>query len=159
MNENRIIALLHGCNLNLLGERDPEHYGNRNLGELECEFVDAARRHGIRCVTFQTNHEGELIEKIHELRKRVDGMVINPGAWTHYSYALHDALEMVVAPVVEVHLSDIASREEKWRRRSVISDVCDLTISGKGMEGYKEALAWLVKRFEAGKADPSLRSE
>ncbi len=145
--KGRNIVLLHGCNLNLLGDRDPEHYGNKKLGDLECEFVNAARRCGIVCTTFQTNHEGDLVEKIQELRKRVDGMVINPGAWTHYSYALHDALELVEAPVVEVHLSDIAGRKEEWRHHSVISDVCDLTISGKGVDGYKEALTWLVNRF------------
>lgn len=144
----RTIALLHGCNLDMLGERDPEHYGTMKLGELESEVVAEARRYDMICLTFQTNHEGELVEKIHELRKRVDGMIINPGAWTHYSYAIHDALELVIAPVMEVHLSAVNAREEEWRRHSVISDVCDITISGKGVNGYKEAVRWLVERFK-----------
>ncbi len=149
MIDRRTIALLHGCNLNMLGERDPEIYGNKKLGDLECEFVGAARRLNIACITFQTNHEGQLVEKIHELRKRLDGLVINPGAWTHYSYAIHDALELVQAPVVEVHISDIYSRKEEWRHHSVISDVCAHTIAGKGLDGYKEALQWLLDYFKA----------
>ncbi len=144
----RTIALLHGVNLDMLGDRDPEHYGVIKLGELESEVVAEARRYDMICHTFQTNHEGELVEKIHEYRKRVDGMLINPGAWTHYSYAIHDALELVVAPVMEVHLSDVAGRKEEWRRHSVISDVCDITISGKGVKGYFEAIRWLVARFK-----------
>lgn len=145
----RTIALLHGCNLNMLGQRDPSHYGTFTLSQLESEIVGEARRYEITCLTFQTNHEGELVEKIQELRKRVDGMIINPGAWTHYSYAIRDALELVEGPVIEVHLSDIANRQEEWRRHSVISDVCELTIAGKGKDGYREALNWLVASFRA----------
>lgn len=145
--EKRTLGLLHGVNLDMLGDRDPEQYGNLKLGELESQVVAEARRYNMSCITFQSNHEGEMVEKIHELRRRVDGLIINPGAWTHYSYAIHDALELVVAPVIEVHLSDIYTRKEEWRHQSVISDVCALTISGKGPGGYKEAIRWLVERL------------
>jgi len=141
------IALLHGVNLNMLGQRDPAHYGALTLDELENQVIIEARRLGLVCVTYQTNHEGDLVEKIQELRLRSLGMIVNPGAWTHYSYAIRDALEMVVGPVVEVHLSDIENRSEEWRHNSVIRDVCDLTISGKGPDGYMEALQWLAQRL------------
>lgn len=142
------IAVLHGCNLNMLGKRSVEHYGDFTLDQLEKEIVNGARKLGMHSSCFQTNHEGAMVEKIHELRIRADAMIINPGAWTHYSYAIHDALEMVVGPVVEVHLSDIAARKEQWRRHSVISDVCELTISGKGIGGYREALLWIAERMK-----------
>lgn len=141
------IALLHGVNLNMLGKRDPEHYGTLTLAELEGQVTAEARRLGLVCASHQTNHEGELVEKIQELRLRSLGMIINPGAWTHYSYAIRDALEMVKGPVVEVHLSDIDNRPEEWRHRSVIRDVCELTVSGKGPEGYIEAVRWLAERL------------
>lgn len=131
----------------MLGERDPRHYGKLTLAELEARVTEAAKRSGFaECICYQSNHEGGLVEKIQELSRRIDGLIINPGAWTHYSYAIHDALELVRAPVAEVHLSDIANREEEWRRRSVISDVCALTVAGKGLEGYLEAVAWLAER-------------
>lgn len=149
MSEPKKIALLHGCNLNLLGDRNPELYGTMKLRDLERELVSAARRYNIHCITFQSNYEGALVEKIQELRRQLDGMIINPGAWTHYSYAIHDALEMVEAPIVEVHITDIAARKEDWRHHSVISDVCELTISGKGMQGYSDALKWLIDRLKA----------
>lgn len=134
--------------MNMLGKRSVEHYGDFTLDQLEKEIVNAASKLGMRSSCFQTNHEGAMVEKIHELRIRADAMVVNPGAWTHYSYAIHDALEMVVGPVVEVHLSDIAARKEQWRRHSVISAVCDLTISGKGVGGYREALLWIAERLK-----------
>ena len=150
------IALLHGCNLNMLGRRSPEHYGTLTLADLERQVSDKARGVGFStCICFQTNHEGDLVEKIQELSWEVDAMIINPGAWTHYSYAIHDALEIVEAPVVEVHLSDIANREEAWRRRSVVSDVCACTISGKGPDGYLEALDWLAERLDVRGQDNS----
>ncbi|MBI5870665.1 MAG: 3-dehydroquinate dehydratase [Actinobacteria bacterium] len=141
------IALLHGVNLNMLGQRDPEHYGTLTLNQLEGQVVTEARKLGLVCISYQTNHEGALVEKIQELRLRALGMIINPGAWTHYSYAIRDALEMVKGPVIEVHLSDIASRAEEWRHHSVVSDVCDQTISGKGVDGYMEALQVLAQRL------------
>jgi len=141
------IVLLHGVNLNMLGKRDPEHYGTLTLDELEAQVVREARRLGLVCVTYQTNHEGNLVEKIQELRLRAAGMIINPGAWTHYSYAIRDALELVEGVVIEVHLSDIQNRPEEWRHHSVIRDVCDATISGKGPDGYMEALQMLAQRL------------
>ena len=141
------IALLHGVNLNMLGQRDPEHYGTITLSQLEGQVVSEARKLGLVCISYQTNHEGALVEKIQELRLRALGMIINPGAWTHYSYAIRDALEMVKGPVIEVHLSDIGARAEEWRHHSVVSDVCDRTISGKGIDGYMEALQLLAQRL------------
>ncbi len=141
------IALLHGVNLNMLGQRDPAYYGTLTLVQLEALVVEEAKRLGMLCISFQTNHEGALVEKIQKLRLRSAGMIVNPGAWTHYSYAVRDALELVAGPVVEVHLSDVANRAEEWRRHSVISDVCDLTIAGKGPDGYVEALQWLAQRL------------
>ncbi len=140
------VAVLNGCNLNMLGRRDPRHYGAITLAELDDLVVSRAAAAGFaECACFQTNHEGSLVEKIQEFSKDLDGMIINPGAWTHYSFAIHDALELVEAPVVEVHLSDIVARPEEWRRRSVISDVCDRTITGKGADGYLEAIDWLAE--------------
>ncbi len=142
------IALLHGVNLNMLGVRDPEHYDTMTLAELEGSVVIEARAAGLACISFQTNHEGELVEKIQELRERAAGMIINPGAWTHYSYAIRDALELVEGPVVEVHLSDVESRPEEWRHHSVIRDVCDYMVAGKGAAGYSEAVEWLAERLK-----------
>lgn len=141
------IALLHGVNLNMLGQRDPEHYGTITLSQLEGQVVSEARKLGLVCISYQTNHEGALVEKIQELRLRALGMIINPGAWTHYSYAIRDALEMVKGQVIEVHLSDIGARPEEWRHHSVVSDVCDRTITGKGVDGYMEALQLLAQRL------------
>lgn len=144
--EPRRIELLHGCNLDMLGRRDPEQYGTGTLEQLEGEVVARGAALGLAVQPFQTNHEGALVEQIHDICQTAAGVIINPGAWTHYSYAIHDALELVAGPVVEVHISDINAREE-WRRHSVISDVCELTISGKGLEGYFEALEWLARRL------------
>lgn len=145
--ETTTIAVLHGCNLNMLGRRDREHYGDLTLSQLESEVAAAAAERGWQCLFFQTNHEGALLEKLHELLGGVDAVIINPGAWTHYSYALHDALELLPVPIVEVHLSDIYSRAEEWRRHSVISDVCAHTIAGLGRDGYLRALDWLQERL------------
>ncbi len=142
------VAVLNGCNLNMLGQRNHEHYGTITLAELDDLVTGRAAALGFAaCTCFQTNHEGAMVEKIQQLSQSVDGMIINPGAWTHYSFAIHDALELVAAPVIEVHLSDIAKRKEEWRRRSVISDVCARTISGKGPAGYLEAIGWLAERL------------
>jgi 3-dehydroquinate dehydratase-2 len=142
------VLILSGPNLNLLGSRDPAVYGTMTLAELE----DACRRWGaglgIEVEAFQSNHEGALIDRIHAAVGAVDGIVFNPGALTHSSYALHDAIEAVPVPVVEVHLSDISRREE-WRRISVVRPVCIASIAGKGAEGYREALELLAAR-EAG---------
>lgn len=137
-----MIAVLNGVNLNMLGQRDPAQYGTLTLTELESRIYDWARECLLTARCFQTNAEGEYIDHIHECRGWARGVIVNPGAWTHYAYAIRDALEIVEVPVVEVHLSDIAAREE-WRRTSVIADVVQHRIAGKGAEGYREALAWL----------------
>lgn len=142
MSESRLLVVLHGANLNLLGERPAGHYGTITLQELEDAIEREAVQHGWKCVCYQTNHEGRFIEYLHEFR-RAGALLVNPGAWTHYSYAIRDALEIVSAPVAEVHLSDIATREP-WRRQSVISEVVSFTVSGKGPEGYLEAVRRLV---------------
>jgi 3-dehydroquinate dehydratase-2 len=137
------IVVLHGANLDLLGMRPAEHYGTVTLFELEGLIRAEAKQLGWECVFRQTNHEGSYVELLHEYRNEA-AMIVNPGAWTHYSYAIRDALELVVCPVAEVHLSAIADREE-WRRHSVISPVVSFTISGKGAEGYLEAVRRLVE--------------
>jgi len=128
----------------MLGRRDPETYGSLTLTQLESFVTERAAEHGFSVKCFQTNHEGDLVEKLHELAGgSADAVIINPGAWTHYSYALRDALELVAAPVAEVHLSAVERREE-WRRTSVIADVVTLRVSGKGAEGYAEAVVGLA---------------
>lgn len=141
----KTLWLLHGVNLDMLGHRDPEQYGSLTLAELEAQVVawGALRGFEVRC--FQTNHEGALVEKLHEIAAGAPGaVIINPGAWTHYSYAIRDALEIVGVPVAEVHLSDVMRREE-WRRHSVIADLVDVRVSGKGAGGYEEALDALAE--------------
>ena len=141
----KTLWLLHGVNLDMLGRRDPAVYGSMTLAELEAFVARHGETHGFTVRSFQTNHEGEFVEKLHQLViDHADAVIINPGAWTHYSYALHDALELVAAPVAEVHLSDIENREE-WRRISVIADVVDVRVSGKGAAGYLDALEALAK--------------
>lgn len=138
-----LLVVLHGVNLNLLGQRPAEHYGTLTLTELEHLIHEEAARQGWRCICHQTNYEGRFVEYLHEYR-HADALLVNPGAWTHYSYAIRDALELVTAPVAEVHLSDVATREE-WRRHSVISEVVSFTVSGKGAEGYGEAVGRLIE--------------
>lgn len=137
------ILVLNGPNLNLLGERDPGHYGTKTLDEINMELESVAAELGVEVVFFQSNHEGDLIDLIHAERRSCRGILINPGALTHYSYAIRDALEAVGLPTVEVHLSDIRNREE-WRRTSVIEPVAWKTITGKGPAGYQEALRELA---------------
>jgi 3-dehydroquinate dehydratase II len=137
------LVVLHGANLDLLGERPAVHYGSITLAGLEKMVTEQADRLGWDCLCLQTNHEGSFIEYLHEHR-HADAVLVNPGAWTHYSYAIRDALELVRCPVAEVHLSDVGAREE-WRRHSVVSSVASFTISGKGPEGYLEAVRRLVE--------------
>lgn len=144
--------LIHGVNLDMLGRRDPALYGDMTLPELEALLSREGAERGFRVRCFQTNHEGELVEKLHEIaREGAAAVIINPGAWTHYSYALRDALELVDAPFAEVHLSAIDEREE-WRRHSVFADLATLRVSGKGPQGYVEALAALADIVAAGGA-------
>jgi 3-dehydroquinate dehydratase-2 len=133
------VEVMHGVNLDQLGRRDPTHYGSLTLEELERQISEAARELGLEVRFFQTNHEGKFVEHLHRLSGLTDAIVLNPGAWTHYSYAIRDALELTGLPAVEVHLSDIDSRED-FRRHSVITDLCLTRISGKGPDGYRDAL-------------------
>jgi 3-dehydroquinate dehydratase II len=139
------IAVINGANLDALGDRDPSLYGGLSYDELETRIYEWARRLNASVRCFQTNHEGQYIDWCHDARRWADGVVLNPGAWTHYSYAIRDAVELFRVPVVEVHLSDVARREE-WRRRSVVADVVEHRVVGKGPDGYREALDWLVSR-------------
>jgi len=138
------ILVLNGPNLNLLGERDPEHYGSKTLEEINSGLASQAAEMAVDIAFFQSNHEGDLIDRIHAERATCRGIIINPGALTHYSYAIRDALETVDLPTVEVHLSDIYARED-WRRVSVISPVAWKSIVGKGPAGYTQALRELVE--------------
>jgi len=133
------VEIMHGVNLDQLGRRDPTHYGPAKLTELELEISSAADALGLKTRFFQTNHEGEFVEHLHQLEGFADAIVLNPGAWTHYSYAIRDALELTGLPAVEVHLSDVDAREP-WRRVSVIRELCIGRVAGKGADGYREAL-------------------
>ncbi len=146
------ILILHGPNLNLLGEREPEVYGRISLAELNRKVEDFARAAGVAVKICQTNHEGALIDLIHEHRGWGDGIVINPGALTHYSYALRDAIAAVGIPTVEVHLSDIRKREP-FRRVSVIREVCIAQISGRGVQSYLDGIEFLTKEVGGAPQD------
>jgi 3-dehydroquinate dehydratase-2 len=140
----KTLHLLHGVNLDMLGRRDAHHYGAVTLPELERLVRAHARALGFETHAFQTNHEGEMVERLHEIAVAgADALLINPGAWTHYSYAIRDALEMVTAPIAEVHLSAVDERET-WRRHSVIADLAAVRVSGKGPQGYLDALDTLA---------------
>ncbi len=142
------IEVMHGVNLDQLGRRDPEQYGSLTLEELEVRIKTEAQELGLDPRFFQTNHEGEFVERLHRLEGLADGLILNPGAWTHYSYAIRDALEITKLPAIEVHLSDVEHREQ-WRRQSVIRDLCIATVSGKGPLGYREALELLGEELAA----------
>jgi 3-dehydroquinate dehydratase-2 len=140
------IEVMHGVNLDQLGRRDPDHYGRLTLGELERQISDAAASLGLETRFFVTNHEGEFVEHLHRLEGLADGIVLNPGAWTHYSYAIRDALEIAQLPAVEVHLSDVDARES-WRRTSVIRELCIAHVAGLGPDGYRNALDTLKQNL------------
>ena len=133
------IEVMHGVNLDQLGRRASEHYGDMTLTELETRISTEAGDLGLLTRFFHTHQEGDFVEHLHRLEGLADGIVLNPGAWTHYSYAIRDALELAALPAVEVHLSDVDNREE-WRRRSVIGELCIARVAGKGPPGYREAL-------------------
>jgi 3-dehydroquinate dehydratase-2 len=135
------VFVLNGVNLAALGKRRPEVYGEQTLGDIEQQLRSAFP--DVELEFRQTDHEGELVAWIHEAAGS-DGLVLNPGAWTHYSYAIHDALEAVSAPKVEVHLSNVHSREE-WRRSSVVSPVVDAVVAGMGAEGYLAAIRYILE--------------
>lgn len=142
------VEVLHGANLDMLGSRDPEHYGTFSLTELESRIDAWAREVGLSPRFFQTNHEGEFIERLHRIPETADAVIINAGAWTHYSWAIRDALELAKLPAVEVHLSDTSAREE-WRQLSVFDGLVLEVVSGKGPDGYREALARLARELGA----------
>ena len=139
------VAVLNGVNLDMLERRDPEVYGGLALSELERRIETWASELGCTALCRQTNSEGQYVEWCHEALDWADGVIVNPSAWTHYSYAIRDALELFSVPVVEVHLSAIEEREE-WRRHSVIADVAARRVLGKGPDGYREALEYLAAR-------------
>ena len=135
--------VLHGVNLNLLGTREPAVYGRTTLAAVDRLIKEHGRKRGLRVECRQSNIEGELVNWLQGARREgFMGVVFNPGAFTHYSIALRDAVSAIEVPVVEVHLSNVDEREE-WRRKSVISDIVSHRVIGKGPEGYKEAIEWL----------------
>ena len=139
------VAVLNGVNLDVLHRRDPELYGGLTLNQLETQIYEWARELELHADCRQTNLEGLFVAWCHDALDWAGGVIVNPGAWTHYSYAIHDALELLTVPVVEVHLSDIEARED-WRRHSVIADVVTTRVIGKGPDGYREALAFLAEQ-------------
>jgi 3-dehydroquinate dehydratase-2 len=142
----RNILVLHGPNLNLLGEREPALYGRKTLVEVNASIMRESRRLGISCRVFQRNGEGELLDLLHRHRKWAHGVLINPGAYSHYSYALRDGLASVALPAVEVHLTDLSKREP-WRRVSVTAGACVGQVTGKGPAGYLLGLRLLARAF------------
>jgi 3-dehydroquinate dehydratase II len=136
------VEVLHGVNFDVLGRRDPELYGGMSLPELELQIKRYAHDLNLGVTFFQSNFEGEFVEYLHRLPELADAAIINAGAWTHYSYAIRDALEIAGVPVVEVHLSDISAREQ-WRRHSIFEGLVLGVVAGKGPEGYRDALEML----------------
>jgi 3-dehydroquinate dehydratase-2 len=147
MNLSYKILVLNGPNLNLTGMREPDHYGSATLDEINSALSEAASSLGIETVFFQSNHEGDLIDYIHSAKDNFDGIIFNAGAFTHYSYAIRDAIAAVEVPTVEVHMSNVHAREE-FRHTSVIAPVCIGSIAGLGSFSYHLALAALIERFK-----------
>jgi 3-dehydroquinate dehydratase-2 len=141
------IQVMHGVNLDVLGRRNPEHYGALSFTELERRISEMGSEMGLQLRFFQSNFEGEYVEELHRVDGLADALLLNPGAWTHYAWAIRDALEIAAVPAVEVHLSDIEGREE-WRRLSVIADLCVGRFFGKGLDGYREALERLREELQ-----------
>ncbi len=139
------VLVLHGVNLDMLGRRDPAHYGSLTLPELEGQIREWGEAFGLEVDCRQTNAESQYVEWLHEALDSANAVIVNPGAWTHYSYAIRDALELLQIPIAEVHLSDIEAREA-FRRISVVRDLAAFTVMGKGPDGYREALEFLSKR-------------
>jgi 3-dehydroquinate dehydratase-2 len=140
------IEIMHGVNLDQLGRRDPAHYGSLTLTELELRISEHASALGLVTRFFQTNHEGEFVEHLHGLEGLADAIILNPGAWTHYSYAIRDALELAHLPAIEVHLSDVDTREP-FRRHSVLEGLCTGRVAGRGPDGYRDALQMLREKL------------
>ena len=142
------VLILNGANLDVLARRDPKLYGGLSLNELESRIYGWAHALDISARCRQTNSEGEYIEWIHDAYTNVDALIVNPGAWSHYSWAIRDALELLEVPLVEVHLSNLEDREE-WRRFSVVSEIASHSVIGKGPDGYREALEYLAGTVDA----------
>jgi 3-dehydroquinate dehydratase-2 len=143
------LEVMHGVNLDQLGRRDPLLYGTLTLAELEGRIEGQARELGLQTRFFQTNYEGAFVERLHALAGEADAILLNPGAWTHYAWAIRDALEIAGLPALEIHLSDVQGREQ-WRRTSVIGELCFATISGRGADGYSDALKLLREELDRG---------
>lgn len=137
------ILLMNGPNLNMLGIREPGVYGTDTLESLEAMVLTYAHACGLELDCFQSNHEGDLVEKLHQAHRDYDGVVYNPGAHTHYSYAIRDAVGSIDTPVVEVHISDVSTREA-WRNVSVVAPACVAQVKGRGFQGYCDALDILL---------------
>jgi 3-dehydroquinate dehydratase-2 len=144
--KNRV-AVLHGINLSALERRPAEHYGGLTFTQLQHQISRFARELSLQAHFYNTNNEGQFVEEIHKAGDYADGIVINPGAWTHYAWSLRDAVEISGLPVIEVHLSDVDAREP-FRQVSVLEDVRIGKVAGKGVEGYRDALVMLKERFE-----------
>jgi 3-dehydroquinate dehydratase-2 len=140
------VEVLHGVNLSMLGKRDARHYGTLTLIELEVRIRHWARELGLETSFFNTNSEADFIERLHQAPQVTDALILNPGAWTHYSYAIRDAVEIADVPTIEVHLSDVDQRED-WRRVSVLSGLVQGRVVGKGPDGYHEALQMLAQEL------------
>jgi 3-dehydroquinate dehydratase-2 len=141
------IEVMHGVNLDQLGRRDPLLYGTLTLPDLERQIGEDADRLGLAARFFQTNYEGAFVEHLHALQGEADAILLNPGSWTHYAWAIRDALEIAALPALEIHLSDVEAREP-WRRVSVIRDLCFATIAGRGPDGYRDALVSLREELD-----------
>ena len=146
MTERRILSLLHGPNLNLLGQREPEVYGSATLADYVAVTTAAAEPFGLDVEAVQSNHEGVLVDAIHAARGRAAAIMINPGAFTHYSWAIHDALAAFAGPVIEVHISNPNAREA-WRHTSVVSPVATGTIVGLGLHGYELGVQAIARKL------------
>ena len=133
------VAVMHGVNLDALDRRPAEHYGGLTFARLEFKIEQFARALGLEARFFHSNHEGEYVEELHLVGDYADGLLLNPGAWTHYAWSLRDAVELTGLPAVEVHLSDVKHREP-FRAVSVLEDVCLASVSGQGVDGYRVAL-------------------
>ena len=142
------VQVMHGVNLDQLGRRDPEHYGGITFSQLEQTIDGFADELGLDARFVQTNSETDFIEELHRVEDVADGIILNAGAWSHYSRAIEDALAFCGVPAVEVHLSNIMAREE-WRRVSVLSEHCIGTVMGKGVDGYRDALELLKAELAA----------
>ena len=147
MKEKKLIYILNGPNLNLLGEREPEIYGAISLKDIESSLIKIANENDTEISIHQSNHEGELIDLVHEASKKADGIIINPAGYTHTSIALYDALLSSEVPIMEVHISNIYKREE-FRHNSYVSKSAEGVISGLGIDGYKFALQFILNKLK-----------